>query len=296
MIYALILVGLWLLISMKTSRSDGDLVRGVHPYRRLMAFIMRTRTESVVYSDTAVRAEKLMAFLEAHAAEGITLTHVLLAATATALEANPRLNRFVVGKRLYQRRGRFVTFSMKRKKLDAKAKIAVVKLELLTGESLADCAKRIDGVIDEQRSGERTYADKEYGLFNALPRPILTGATACIRWLDANNVLPAFFIRDDGLYTSVFIANLGSLAMSAPYHHLYEWGNCPLFMGVGAIEDRVVVEDGQVVAAKVLPIRWSFDERVEDGLSARGGIDALTRLLEDPEILMSLPSVDAAQD
>ena len=283
MVYALSLVGLWLLVSMKTSRSDGDLVPGVHPYRRLMAFIMRTRTESAVYSDTAVRAEKLLAFLEANSASGITLTHVLLAATANALEANPRLNRFVVGKRLYQRRGRFVTFSMKRKKLDAKAKIAVVKLELIAGESLQELASRIDAIIGKQRSGERTYADKEYSLFNALPRPVLTAATACIRWLDAHNILPAFFIRDDGLYTSVFIANLGSLAMSAPYHHLYEWGNCPLFMAVGAIEDRVVVEDGQVVAAKVLPIRWSFDERVEDGLSARGGIDALVRQLEDPE-------------
>jgi hypothetical protein len=274
--------GVWLLAQCKTSRPDGDLVRGLHPYRRLAGFIMTRRSESVVYMDSAVPAEQLVAYLKKHEGEGITLTHLLVAAIGEGLARHPRLNRFVVGKRLYQRRGRFVTFSMKRKKLDAKAKLAMVKLQHSSDENLVQLAARIDAQIGEQRSGKATYADKEYRLFNALPRPVLSAAVSLLSWLDANNWLPGFFIADDGLYTSVVIANLGSLAMPAPSHHLYEWGNCPLFMGVGAIEERAEVVDGEVVVAKVLPIRWTFDERIEDGLTARGGLDDVLGLLADP--------------
>ena len=71
-----------------------------------MAFVMRSRTESTVYLDAELRAEQLLEFLERHRARGITLTHLLVAAAGDALRAHPNLNRFVAGKRLYQRRGR----------------------------------------------------------------------------------------------------------------------------------------------------------------------------------------------
>ena len=64
--------------------------------------------------------------------------------------------------------------------------------------------------------------------------------------LDHFNLLPAFFIQDDPLYISVFVANLGSLKMGAAYHHLYEYGNCPLFLVLGQVEDRPGVVEGRV--------------------------------------------------
>jgi hypothetical protein len=285
-----VIASIWALIQCKTNRPDGEAVRGLHPYRRLAGFIMTRRSESVVYMDSALRAEKLLAYLETHKSSGISLTHLLIAAAGEALRRHPRLNRFMTGKRLYQRHGRWVTFSMKRKKLDAKAKLAMVKLELKDDERLHQLAARIDAQIDHERSGKTTHADKEYKLFNLLPRPLLAAATALLSWLDANNLLPGFFIRDDGLFTSVVIANLGSLAMPAPLHHLYEWGNCPLFMAVGAYEERALVEDGALIVATVLPIRWTFDERIEDGLTARGGLDEVLRLLEDPQAAFGDPN------
>ena len=40
--------------------------------------------------------------------------------------------------------------------------------------------------------------------------------------------------------------------------------------------------DGKVVPAKLLHIRYSYDERIDDGLSSRFGIDSVKRCLEDP--------------
>ena len=51
-----------LLLSLKTSRPDGTLVPSVHKYRKMMFHIMPGRNEAVVYYDTYVRAERLLAY------------------------------------------------------------------------------------------------------------------------------------------------------------------------------------------------------------------------------------------
>ena len=50
------LVVAYLVVENKTSRPDGTLIN-VHPYRRIMWFLMPTRNESVVYWDFNIRAE-----------------------------------------------------------------------------------------------------------------------------------------------------------------------------------------------------------------------------------------------
>lgn len=279
---ALVVFGLWVLASAKTSRPDGALLR-THPYRRLMFYIMPTRNESIVFFDAAVRAEPLESWLEqVNRRFHVDVTHAVVAGCHVALAANPRMNRFVAGKRLYQRAGRFITFSMKRKKLDREAKLSVVKLEMPDHESLRGFCDRLNATIAVERSDTRTYADKEFDLFNLLPRPVLRAAAGLLRVLDGYNLLPGAFIQTDGMYTSLFIANLGSVGMAPAYHHLYEWGNCPLFVMAGRVEERVIVDGGQPVVRRVLPLRFSYDERIEDGLNAGLAIADVVRVLEDP--------------
>jgi hypothetical protein len=278
------LVVLWVLLNMKKSRPDGTFVKNLHPYRQIMQYVMPTRTESICYLDVPIRAERLEAYLEkARPKLGANVTHAVVAGAYVALCGIPTLNRFVAGRRLYDRDGVWLSFSMKRQKLNRAAKLAVVKLRMNEGESFVGLVDRINDQIGHERSGKKTYADKEYALFNLLPRPALRAAAAFLKWLDYNNLLPGSFIRPDSLFTSMVIANLGSLDMSAGYHHLYEWGNASLFVMVGAIEDRAVIENGVPVAARVLPLRVSFDERVEDGLSCAKGTAIFEKVLLDPE-------------
>jgi len=279
---AIVLV-VWVLAEMKTSRPDGDVMR-VHPYRRLLAYIGPRRNESVVYFDSLVDVERLLAYLEkAEAKFGGHITHAVVAAGAVGLAENPPMNRFEKGGRLYQRRDRWLTFSMKRKKLDRKAKLSAVKLKMIDGETFEQLCGRINSNVKVERSGQQTAADKEFALFDALPRPVLKLAVRAAYVLDYFNLLPAFFIEGDAMFTSLFIANLGSLHMGAGYHHLYEWGTCPLFLMVGQVEERAMVVDGKVQARKILPLRYTYDERIDDGLNARFGIESVKRVLENPE-------------
>lgn len=57
-------------------------------------------------------------------------------------------------------------------------------------------------------------------------------------------------------------------------------------LGVGKIEDRAVVRNGQIVARPILPVSLTFDHRVIDGQEALAFIQTLRRYLEeDPRSL-----------
>jgi hypothetical protein len=284
---AAVLFVVWLVLELRTARPEGDLLP-LAPFRRMMYYIMPTRTESLVYFDAYIDAEALERFVDARKDTiGANMTHATVAAAGMAIASTPRMNRFVSGKRLYQRKKRFLTFSMKRKRLDREAGLSTVKLEFREGESFPAWCKRVNDSIGTERSGKRTRADKEYDLFNLLPRPVLGAAARLLSIIDYYGLLPGFFIEDDPLYTSIFVANLGSVGMGPGYHHLFEYGNCPLFMMVGKVEPRPMVVDGQVVARRVMHLRFTFDERIDDGLNARFGIDRVVKVLSEPERFLS---------
>lgn len=281
---ALIIVAVLVVLAhYKTSRADGIFIRNLHPYRRLMFFVMRTRNESVVYYDDYVVADNLLAYMkEAKTKFDLDVTHCSVAALNTAIGESPRMDQFVIGRRLYRRKERSITFSMKRKAMDRKAKIAVVRLPMKNDETFIDLCGRMNGKINHQRSGKKTHADKEYALFDLLPRIALRFFTWFFHALDYVNLLPYAFTKEDGLYTSAVVANLGSLGMSPGYHHLYEWGTSSVFMMVGRIEQKPWVIDGEVVPANILHIRYSYDERIDDGLSTKEAILRVREILSDP--------------
>ncbi|MCC5875119.1 MAG: 2-oxo acid dehydrogenase subunit E2 [Candidatus Sumerlaeia bacterium] len=57
-------------------------------------------------------------------------------------------------------------------------------------------------------------------------------------------------------------------------------------LAVGAMQDRPVVEDGQVVAGKVMTLTLSADHRVVDGAVAAEYLRDLRRALEDPMLML----------
>lgn len=289
---------LWLLVNIKTSRADGTFLANVHPYRRMMSYLMPGRNESIVYFDDYVKADALLDYIERTRTDAfhVDVTHCLVAAVGLGLRHNPKMNQFIAGQRIYQRDHIAVTFSMKRQKGNRRAKIAAVKQRIEDEQSFSDICALINKKINYERSDAKTYTDKELGLFFRFPRPLLRGCMKLVRWADYHNLLPKSFIDADGFFTSTFIANLGSVGMRPGYHHLYEYGTCPLFVMVGRIEKRPTVVGDEIQAVNTLHIRFSYDERIDDGLTARFGIDTVREVLEDPDRYLGTWGPDGRTD
>jgi hypothetical protein len=269
------------------SRPDGDLVRDVPPYRRMMPLLMRTRNESTVYFEQHIDIGPARAFLKQKNAEAagekLTLMHLLMHAIVRTLHERPRLNRFTSGGRVYQRRGIWLSFSAK-KAMREDAPVFVVKKQFDPAFSLTELAKHAAAGLGEGRSDKPTHVDKEIALFLRIPVPILAPLVRLVMWLDRVNLLPYFFFRQDPLYASVFIANLGSIGLDAAYHHNYEYGNIPIFVTMGRIKEVPFVQpDGTLGTREEMVLRWTLDERIEDGLYCARALELIRARLEKPE-------------
>ena len=67
-----------------------------------------------------------------------------------------------------------------------------------------------------------------------------------------------------------------------------------MFATLGRIKDEAVVDNGQVVAGKVLTVRYSYDERIDDGLSTRKAIRRVNEILSDPATHLGCLDDDAS--
>jgi hypothetical protein len=271
-------------------RIDGTPVPNVHPVRRIMPFIMPARSGAWVLFEHAIPTEPLRALLERLNADRpaerrITLFHCVLRAIGVAIGEYPRLNRFVVGSRLYDRRGIWLAFSAKQR-MEKDAPIFTAKIQFDPAETLPAMVDRLLATLREGRSGKETATDREIKGFLKLPAPVLRVAVKLQRWLDGWNLLPASLVKDDPLYASAFIANLGSVGLDAAFHHLYEYGSIPIFITMGRVHrEPVVADDGTISSREVFVMRYTYDERVEDGFYAARALERLQACLADPTVL-----------
>jgi hypothetical protein len=276
-------------------RPDGDLVRDEVPARLIMPYIMNRRNDSLVYQDTTFRIAAARAWLRAYNRTHhprATLFQLLTYACAVVIHARPRLNRFVSGGRIYQRRGVDISFVAKEEFTDEGAE-ATVKVGLTPNEPFRDWSARMSGLVDEARHVERRV-DKEVGLIMRLPGPVITGLVALARALDRWNLYPWFMMKDDPMYASLFLANLGSVGVSDAYHHLYEYGTVSIFGAVSAPRRHPFVERHQVVVDDGLSVRWTFDERIDDAFSCARSLLLVQQIMEDPARQLGPPEGEPA--
>ncbi|MBL8678658.1 MAG: hypothetical protein JNK05_05810 [Myxococcales bacterium] len=260
-------------------RHDGTLVSEVSLTRAIMPFIMRTRNESAVYFEQKLDVTRAHEYIAKRAAEDgtkLTFFHVYSYAVVQTLGERPRLNRFTSGGNLYQRKEIELGFSAK-KQMDERSPVVVVKRAFDANDSFDEHVQRVLDAVGEARSPKPNQTDKELSIFLSLPRFVLRWGVSLLRWLDSVNLAPAALIGPDPLYTSVFIANLGSVGLDAAFHHMYEWGNCPIFAVVGRVHDEVQ-PDGST--RKFVMVRYTFDERIEDGLYCARALDRLRKRVE----------------
>ena len=269
-------------------RADGDLVKDGTDLRRVMPYVMRKRSESTVYFEQRIdvrEAERFVrAFNEAHPETRTTLFHVMLWASRQGLVEYPALNRFVAGGRLYQRKDFWISYSAKQR-MKRGAPLMVLKRKFETDESYLRMVTEMRSQLHSAKfSGEKSSVDSELGLVLMLPGLLRRVVFAAYRGLEAFGMFPAAFIDNDPLYASVFLTDLGSLGLDPAYHHLYEYGTIGIFGAIGRARTELVGDPntGRMERQRIATVRWSFDERVEDGLYAGYGLKFVKRLIEDP--------------
>ena len=263
-------------------RPDATLVREISATRRFMPILSPRRNDNLVWFEQEVEVEHALAWVRERSAardpsRPITLFHVILAALARLLHERPRLNRFTAGGRLWQRDGIWLTFSAKQR-FDEDAPLLTVKRRVdptLPVEAMVDAL--LDSLVRSRR-GEATTSDREVAGLLRLPPGIARLGVRLADLADSFGLLPRAMLDADPLNASVFVANLGSVGLEAGYHHLWEHGNCPIFCVIGRVKPGPA-------GRRVATLKFTYDERIEDGLYCARSLDLLRELIERPEKL-----------
>lgn len=276
------------------------MVRRVDPFIRFFPFVMKGRNDSAIYYTQKVDATALLAYLERKnqvSPTKVTVFHAVLAAMIQTVVARPALNRFIIGRRLYQRDTIDIAFIVKRT-FSEKAQEEVVRHTFDPADTIDTISARIAGEVSKVRQAPATSRGAIHILegFLRLPRLLLMGLVKILEILDFFGILPRSLIQADPMHTSAFVSNLGSIGTDAPYHHLYEWGTTSLFAVIGVIHpEAVVMPDGSIEARPIMNIGFTLDERIGDGFYFAQSIQGMTRLLENPACLETTGAYQASR-
>jgi hypothetical protein len=268
--------------------------------REIEFHLMHGRNDSIIYYDTKIDLTKTLAFLEEYnkgkeKKEQLTLFMIFLAACCRMIAHRYKINRFVSGRRLWQRNQILFSFIVK-KELTEEGEETVATIEFDPFDTIKTVQEKVYKRIYRARHGDQKI-EKDVNFFAKMPRFAIRLLFAFGAWLDRIN-MPIYALTSKlPMFCSIFIANLGSIGLESIYHHLYEIGNASVFFNYGIMHRAPVVnqETDEIEVKTIVDLRVSIDDRIAGGAYTGPSVHLLRDLFENPERLVNPPELTNEQ-
>lgn len=256
-------------------------------------FVMPTRmgaANSFYATVDITECEKMLRAKRAEGMAGLGMMHLFMAAYVRTISQRPGINRYIRGQRLFARNGIQICLTIK-KHLRLNAPESVVKLNLQPEHTLGQIYDELTKILEEnKREGDQNNMDTAARVLVNLPGLCLRGTINFFRFLDYFGLLPKFLTNLSPFHGSMFISNLGSLGMPPVFHHLYNFGNLPVFITMGAKRTEYVLNaDGVAEKRRLIDFTFVCDDRICDGHYYSSAFKLFKKLLENPEQLFEPP-------
>lgn len=269
-------------------------VKGISPVTAVVPFIMVNRTGSMNLCKDCFDCEKVDAYIKEKQAEGmknITLMHVLIAAHLRTISQRPQLNRFIRGQRIWTRKNVEISLTIK-KEMALEAPDTVIKVILPPDATTKDVYETLNNEIEGYRNDPGGDFDDTAKAFTYMPSLVFKFAVHLLKTLDYFNLLPKFLTKVSPFHCSYFITSMGSLGIPPIYHHLYDFGTCPIFFSFGTKRrENELQSDGTVKKKSYVDFTFTLDERICDGYYYASSLRLFKNILKNPWQLDEVPTV-----
>ena len=271
-------------------RKDGVLLRDIDPLHYVTGILYPNRCDNEAYISERINLINLNEYLAAKNADGpvykYNMFQLIVTALVKTITLRPKLNRFIVNGKFYQRNEVSSSFVVKREFSD-KGEEVLAFLHTKGDDTLESIHEDIYRQVTKFRGDE--YVDpssKAMDIFNRMPMWLSRGLIKTVMQLDKHGKVPTGLIETDPYYSSCVISNVGSIKLKSGYHHLTNWGTCSLFCLIGEIKNRPVFEDdGSYKMVPTVDLGLTIDERLADGYYYSKSVKLLEYLLMNPELL-----------
>lgn len=273
-------------------RPDGKRVKGIDPVMRITPYVMPMRCDAQVFLRHRVDLEVLFDYVRRQKLEKneqISYMQIIIAAYVRAISRNPEVNRFIMNKQLFARNNCSAAFTILKDPNDIDRGEAVVKIKFDLADTIYDVRDRMTAAIAANRGDQPPgFVDRLLGVLFAVPG-LATLVVGLVRFLDRYGLAPAVLMDELPFYVGMYITNTASIRLHDVNHHLYNWGNVGLFIGMGLEEKVAVAENGAARMKRYLPLGITADERVCSGAHYARFFTDIRRYLEHPELLETPP-------
>ena len=266
-------------------RADGKRVKGLSAIVQALPHIMPRRYDAQNWSNDYIDEEIVRGYIRQKRREGISVTHmsVLAAAYYKAVLENPKLNYFIMNRKVYERNHFCFSFVILKTRADGTPDETVIKVFLDPADTVFTITDKIKEQIDRNLvAAHNNNTDKFANIAFSIP-----GLARFVFWLayklDQWGLLPRKIIDLSPFHTSLFITNLASINTNYIYHHCYEFGTTSVFICMGKpVQDPLYPDDKR---KKLMPLGVVMDERIATGIEYSRFFSAFLRYLKTPEVL-----------
>ena len=275
-------------------RSDGRRLRTIDGMSVVANYIMPNRNGASNSIHDKVEISNIERYIHKKRAEGMEnfgITHVFLAAYVRCVAKYPGCNRFLSGQRVYQR-DEDIQFTMAMKKdMRTDGEETMIKLHLTQTDTARDVYDKFNKVYEEVKS---TPLDSSFdgvaGALASLPGLLLKFVVWLLKVMDYFGKIPKFLLEVSPFHASVIFTSMGSLGIPPIVHHLYDFGNLPVFVAFGRKYRKVELDqEGKPVTRRYVDFVINCDERTVDGFYYATMLKYFHKVLRNPEQLDTPP-------
>ena len=270
-------------------RRDGRRLRTLDPLNALTPYIMKVKSDASNYFSDSIEISGIESYLRNKRQQGypgIGMLHLIAAAYVRVISQYPGINRFISGQRVYSRRDVEFVMTIK-KEMKVAASETTIKVIFDSSDTIFDIFNKLnEEIVKVKKDDDATDVDDVAKAFMKLPRLILKYTVFFLTKLDYFGLLPKVLVNVSPFHGSVVITDLGSIGLPAIYHHLYNFGNIPVFIAIGT--KRKAYEpcmDGVVDQRKYIDYKFTVDERICDGFYFSQAFKMFKSVLQQPEKL-----------
>lgn len=281
-------------------RPDGRKLRSLPPLNKVAPYIMPNRSGASVYFNDSFEITEVENYIRKKRKQGLKgfgIMHVLLAAYVRVVSQRPAVNRFLSGQKLYQRDDDIVVMLTIKRSLTLEAEETVVKAHFRPTDTADDVYALLNRLIIENRPEDScSDLDGTAKILNYIPGVFLKFAVWFLKTLDYFGLLGKGLLEISPFHGSFYVTSMGSLGIPPVYHHLYDFGNVPVFMSFGAKRKEIERKaDGAEVVRKYVDYCVVCDERICDGFYYASAFKLLRSYLRNPHAL-DLPPETIVRD
>lgn len=274
-------------------RKEGRKLRTLNPITRAMPFIMPRRSDALNYFTEKLditEAEKFCREQTRAGRKNFSLLHVIIASYLRVVSQRPSINRFVSGQTIYARNNIEVLMTIK-KKMALDAEDTCIKVEFEPTDTVYDVYDKFNKVVEANKGDTDGNATEDFAkILNYIPRFLLRFVIWLIKTLDYYGLLPKAILNLSPFHGSLIVTSMGSLGIRPIYHHIYDFGNLPVFVAYGAKQYGLKMNDeGEVVKYRYIEMKVTTDERICDGYYYASAFKMMKKIFENPRILENPP-------